>query len=169
VVLEDVNDHTNVGAVFRAAAGLGTDAALLSPRSADPLYRRAVRVSMGAVFVLPYARLDDWAHGPERIRAAGFTVLALTPDPTAVPLPQLRLVAEERFALLVGGEASGLSSRWLAQADRRVRIPMSAGIDSLNVAAAAAVACYALSGRHLDGGPRTARGWSRPGASRKDP
>ncbi|MGH8825984.1 MAG: TrmH family RNA methyltransferase, partial [Jiangellaceae bacterium] len=135
-------DHTNVGAIFRCAAALGWDAALLSPRCADPLYRRSIKVSMGAVFALPYARVDRWYDGPARLRAAGFDVLALTPAADAVDLATVD--APERCALLVGTEGAGLSGRWMAEADRRVKIPMAAGVDSLNVAAAAAVACYAL-------------------------
>ncbi len=142
VVLEDVVDHTNVGAVFRSAAALGFDAALLSPRCADPLYRRAVKVSMGAVFALPYARLDDWAAGPALLRAHGFMTVALTPAGDARDLAQVHLT--ERTALLVGSEGSGLSERWRLGADVRARIPMAAGIDSLNVAAATAVAAYVL-------------------------
>jgi tRNA G18 (ribose-2'-O)-methylase SpoU len=144
VVLEDINDHTNIGAIFRAAAGLGMDAVLLAPRCADPLYRRAVKVSMGAVFSVPHARLNDWYHTPDRLRTAGFRVLALTPDPQAVPIDEVRPHSWGRDALLFGAEGTGLSARWLASADLRVRIPMSRGVDSLNVAAAAAVAFYAL-------------------------
>jgi len=144
VVLEDVNDHTNVGAIFRAAAALGVDAAVLSPRCADPLYRRAVKVSMGSVFALPYARMSSWHDGLAELRAAGFQPLALTPDPEAVPLHRLDRAQLGRWALLLGAEGPGLSGRWLREADVRVRIPMAGGVDSLNVAAAAAVACYAL-------------------------
>jgi tRNA G18 (ribose-2'-O)-methylase SpoU len=143
-VLEDVNDHTNVGAIFRGAAALGIDAVLLSPRCADPLYRRAVKVSMGAVFSVPYARFRRWPHGLADLRDAGLRVLALTPDPAAVSLAELRLGAQERSALLLGAEGDGLT-RWARDAaDTQVRIPMERGIDSLNVAAAAAVAFYAL-------------------------
>jgi len=142
VVLEDIVDHANVGAIFRCAAALGFDAAILAPRCADPLYRRAVRVSMGAVFSLPYARMDDWRHGPGGLRQAGFRVLALTPAPDAVPIGEVP--ASGRIALLVGTEGDGLSPRWLAGADTRVRIPMSGGASSLNVASAAAIACYLL-------------------------
>jgi tRNA G18 (ribose-2'-O)-methylase SpoU len=144
VVLEDVNDHTNVGAIFRAAAALGVTGAVLSPRCADPLYRRAVKVSMGAVFSLPYARMVSWYDGLAEIRAAGFQVLALTPDPEAVALQALDPASLGRWALLVGAEGPGLSRRWLRAADLRVRIPMARGVASLNVAAATAVACYAL-------------------------
>ena len=144
VVLEDVVDHTNVGAIFRSAAALGADGALLSPRCADPLYRRAVKVSMGAVFSLPYARLDDWAMAPDLLREHGFITVALTPDAGAVALGAVP--TSPRTALLVGAEGDGLSRRWLHAADVRMRIPMAAGIDSLNAAAATAVACWALWG-----------------------
>ena len=147
VILEDLVDHGNVGGIFRCAAALGVDAVILSPRCADPLYRRAVKVSMGAVFAIPYARMSDWRGGLAEIRAAGFALLALTPDQSAVPLAKVAPVG--RAALLLGTEGDGLSSRWLAQADTAVCIPMSAdamalGVDSLNVVAAAAIACHEL-------------------------
>ncbi|WP_035856795.1 TrmH family RNA methyltransferase [Cryptosporangium arvum] len=146
LVLEDVNTHTNVGAIFRVAAGLGMDAILLSPSCADPLYRRSVRVSMGEVFAVPYARLDPWPTALESIREAGFTLLALTPDPGATSLRELSPQQRERPALLLGAEGPGLSGTVLTAADARVRIPMHRGVDSLNVATAAAVACYELGG-----------------------
>jgi tRNA G18 (ribose-2'-O)-methylase SpoU len=146
LALEDFVDHTNVGAVFRTAAALGVDAVLLSPRCADPLYRRAVKVAMGAVFSLPYARLGDWYAGPDALRSRGFSVVALTPEPDAVPLGDA-VHAADRVALLLGSEGHGLSPRWLGAADVRARIPMQAGVDSLNVAAAAAIACYTLTQR----------------------
>ena len=147
VVMEDVVDHTNVGAIVRNAAGLGWDGVLLAPRAADPLYRRAIKVSMGAVFSLPWARLERWDDVPERLRAAGFTTVALTLAADAV---DLRTVADARqpagkMAILVGTEGAGLSARWSQGADIRAQIPMHAGIDSLNVAAAVAIACYSLS------------------------
>jgi tRNA G18 (ribose-2'-O)-methylase SpoU len=142
VVLEDVVDHANVGAVFRCVAALGFDAVVLAPRCADPLYRRAVRVSMGAVLAVPYARLADWHGGLAEVRAAGFRLLALTPDPAAVPIAAVAPAG--KLALLIGGEGDGLSGRWRAAADQAVRIPMSRDIDSLNVASAAAIACYLL-------------------------
>ncbi|MGH3384548.1 MAG: TrmH family RNA methyltransferase, partial [Nocardioidaceae bacterium] len=142
VVLEDVVDHTNVGAIMRAAAGLGADAVLLSPRCADPLYRRSVKVSMGAVFALPWTRVEDWYDALPRLRAAGFRTVALTLAGDAVDLADVPAAA--RTALVLGSEGPGLSRRWQETADVRARIPMRAGIDSLNVAAAAAVACYAL-------------------------
>jgi tRNA G18 (ribose-2'-O)-methylase SpoU len=152
VVLEDIVDHTNVGAIFRCVAALGFDAVVLAPRCADPLYRRSVRVSMGAVFAVPYARMDDWREGLHGLRAAGFRLLALTPAQDAVPIGELA-GAEARgggtppapgLALLLGAEGDGLSSRWRDQADLSVRIPMTGGVDSLNVASAAAIACYLL-------------------------
>ena len=141
-ILEDVNNHTNVGAIFRCAAALGMDAVLLSPSCADPLYRRSVRVSMGEVFAVPYARLEPWPDGLRAVRDAGLAVLALTPAPDAVPIQQLGDLP--RAALLLGAEGSGLSAGALAASDRRVVIPMRLGVDSLNVAAAAAVAFWEL-------------------------
>ena len=141
VVLEDVVDHTNVGAVFRSAAALGVDALLLSPRCADPLYRRSVKVAMGAVFSLPWTRVDDWYDALPALSRRGFTTVALTPADDAVTIEDA-VRGEERVALVVGTEGHGLSARWLASADRRAVIPMAAGIDSLNLAAATAVACY---------------------------
>jgi tRNA G18 (ribose-2'-O)-methylase SpoU len=146
VVVEDVVDHTNVGAIFRSAAALGIDAVLLSPRCADPLYRRSVKVAMGAVFALPWTRLPDWYDALPGLSAAGFTTVALTLADGAVPVADA--VADvDRLALVVGSEGHGLTPRWSAAADRRAVIPMSAGIDSLNVAAATAVACYVARGR----------------------
>jgi len=147
IVLEDIVDHTNVGAVLRNAAGLGWDAALLSPRSADPLYRRAIKVSMGAVFSLPWARLDSWYAAPAQLAEAGLLTVALSLADDAIDLADLQAeLAREprRVAVLLGTEGSGLSEHWTANAARRVVVPMHAGIDSLNVAAAAAIACYAL-------------------------
>ena len=143
VVLEDLSDHTNLGAVFRSAAALGLDAALLTPRCGDPLYRRAVRTSMGAVFSLPWTRIP-WFEGPALLRDEGLALAALTPAADATPLDEVDLDPHPRLALALGSEGHGLSSRWLEAAELRVRIPMRAGVDSLNVAAAAAVAFYAL-------------------------
>ena len=147
VVMEAVTDHTNLGAVFRSAAGLGMDAVLLGPRSCDPLYRRAVRVSMGQVFAVPYAVLDRWPDGLTDLRDAGFRVLALTPDPRTTRLQDVRLADDDRVALVLGAEGPGLTEEAMAASDERVRIPMAAGVDSLNVAAAAAVACWVLGRR----------------------
>jgi len=143
-ILEDVNNHTNIGAVFRGAAALGVDAVLLSPTCADPLYRRSVRVSMGEVFAIPYARLEPWPDALSEVRAAGFTVLAMTPGAGAVPLQKLTAAQRARPALLLGAEGPGLSRQALAGADVPVTIPMRRGVDSLNVAAAAAVAFWEL-------------------------
>jgi tRNA G18 (ribose-2'-O)-methylase SpoU len=147
VIIEDVVDHTNVGAVLRNAAALGWDGALLSPRAADPLYRRAVKVSMGAVFTLPWARLTDWAGTPALLRAAGFTTVALTLAEDAVDLAEVAVrqrACWDKTAIMLGTEGAGLSTRWSRGADIRAVIPMRAGIDSLNVAAASAIACYVL-------------------------
>lgn len=146
VVLEDIVDHTNVGAIFRSAAALGVDAIVLSPRCADPLYRRAVKVAMGAVFSVPYARMDDWYGGPAALSAAGFTIVALTLSDDAVDIEQA-VAGLDKVALLMGSEGPGLSERWTRSADVRAVIPMAAGIDSLNVAAAAALACYVTARR----------------------
>jgi tRNA G18 (ribose-2'-O)-methylase SpoU len=147
VILEDLVDHGNVGGIFRCAAALGLDAVLLAPRCADPLYRRAIKVSMGAVFAIPYARMTDWRGGLAGIREAGFRLLALTPDQTVTPLS--KAVTGDRVALMLGTEGDGLSSHWLNEADEAVCIRMSPdalgrGVDSLNVVAAAAIACHEL-------------------------
>jgi tRNA G18 (ribose-2'-O)-methylase SpoU len=147
VVMERVTNHTNLGAVFRCAAGLGMDAVLLSPDSCDPLYRRTVRVSMGQVFSVPYAFLDRWPEGIEELRSTGFRVLALTPHPDATDLADVVIHDEEKVALLFGAEGPGLTEQVMAASDERVRIPMAAGVDSLNVGAAAAVACWVLGRR----------------------
>ncbi|CAM3856801.1 RNA methyltransferase [Nocardiopsis rhodophaea] len=147
VVLEDIVDHTNVGAIFRSASGLGIDAILLAPRCADPLYRRSVKVSMGAVFTQPYTRLDDWYGGLQTVRERGFGLLALTPGAGSLPLADAldRAGRDRPIALLLGTEGDGLSSHWLDQADVGVRIPMAGrDVDSFNVTAAAAIACYEL-------------------------
>jgi len=151
VVLEDLVDHANVGAIFRCAAALGVDAVVLSPRCADPLYRRSVKVSMGAVFAIPYARMAGWFDGLGELKSEGFRVLALTPDDAATPVKLALEENNERVALAFGTEGDGLSARWLHEADKAVRIPMSpaaraAGVDSLNVVAAAAIACQLLAG-----------------------
>jgi tRNA G18 (ribose-2'-O)-methylase SpoU len=147
VVLEDVVDHTNVGAILRCAAGLGWDGALLAPRAADPLYRRAVKVSMGAVFSLPWARLDDWYESPQILRRAGFLTVAMTLSDDALPLERVADIVRSSgrpVAVLVGTEGAGLSDHWTRSAELRAVIPMQAGVDSLNVAAATAIACYSL-------------------------
>lgn len=144
VILENLNNHTNIGAVFRCAAALGIDGVLLSPTCADPLYRRSVRVSMGEVFAIPYATLEPWPGGLDLVRAAGFSLHALTPADDAVPIQYLTGTQRARPALILGAEGPGLTEPALAAADTRVVIPMRAGVDSLNVAAAAAVAFWEL-------------------------
>jgi len=144
VVLEDIVDHTNVGAIFRAVAGLGADAVLVTPKCADPLYRRSVRVSMGAVLQVPWTRLAEWPEGADELHAGGFEIAALALDDTAVTLDAYAADPPERVALLFGTEGDGLSRAALSNADRIVTIPMLHGIDSLNVAAASAVALWAL-------------------------
>ncbi|KRC62715.1 rRNA methyltransferase [Agromyces sp. Root81] len=144
VVLEDIVDHTNVGAIFRSVAALGADAVLVSPRCADPLYRRSVRVSMGTVFQVPWTRLPEWPEAAELLHAHGFTIAALALADDAVSLPDLAADAPERLALVFGAEGDGLSRTALESADRVVTIPMRHGVDSLNVAAAAAVVLYAV-------------------------
>jgi tRNA G18 (ribose-2'-O)-methylase SpoU len=147
LVLENVNSPTNLGAVFRSAAGLGMDAVLLSPSCCDPLYRRAVRVSMGEVFALPYAYLEPIPTGVDQVRGAGFRVLALTPAADATRLEAVVLGPDERVALLLGAEGPGLTAEAMAASDQRVRIPMAGGVDSLNVAAAAAIGCWVVGRR----------------------
>jgi tRNA G18 (ribose-2'-O)-methylase SpoU len=142
-VFEDMVDHANLGAAFRNAAALGVDAVLLTPRCADPLYRRAVKVSMAAVLRMPWTRLATWPQDTALLRAAGFTVAALCLTDDAVTLDELAARRHDRLALLFGTEGTGLTRGALAAADVHVRIPMDAGIDSLNVAAASAVAFYA--------------------------
>ncbi len=139
-VLEGVNDHENIGSIFRNAAGLGVDAVLFGAGTADPLYRRSVRVSMGHVLLVPFAMLPDWPHELDLLRDNGFRIISLTPDPAAIPLADA--VATERVAFLVGAEGPGLSETAMRASDLRARIPMSRGTDSLNVATAAAISFY---------------------------
>jgi tRNA G18 (ribose-2'-O)-methylase SpoU len=138
VVLEDLADHANVGAIVRSAVAFGAAALLLGPRCADPLYRRSVKVAMGAVFQLPFARFDDWYGAPALLATHGFRTVALTPHPDAEPIDAVP--RHGRRALLLGSEGHGLSERWLREADVWARIPTADAVDSLNVAAAAAVA-----------------------------
>lgn len=146
LVLEDVVDHTNVGAILRSGAAFGFDAVLLAPRCADPLYRRAIKVAMGAVFTLPWTRLPDWYDALPGLSSRGFTTIALTLAPEAVPVEEA-VLGIDRLALVLGSEGHGLSTRWEQSADRRAIIAMSSDIDSLNVAAATAVACYVAARR----------------------
>jgi len=144
MVLEDIVDHTNVGAIFRSAAALGVDAVLVTPRCADPLYRRSIRVSMGTVFQVPWTRIDPWPNGIETLKASGFTVAALALAADAITLDELEAAPPDRVALVLGTEGDGLGARTVAAADLTLRIPMAGGVDSLNVAAASAVAMWAL-------------------------
>jgi tRNA G18 (ribose-2'-O)-methylase SpoU len=153
VVLERVANADNVGSIFRNAAAFGAGAVLLGPACADPLYRKAIRTSMGAALQVPFAWMEDWPGDLARLKASGFGLWALSPDRQAVPLrdavAQHRLVAQpvsaaDRIALLAGHEGEGLSDGALAAADVLVRIPMARGVDSLNVATAAAIALYAI-------------------------
>jgi tRNA G18 (ribose-2'-O)-methylase SpoU len=143
VVLEDVVDHTNIGAVFRSAAAMGVEAVLVTPRCADPLYRRSVRVSMGTVFQVPWTRIEPWPGGLATLREAGFVVAALALDGRAEDLDVFAAEAPERLAWVLGTEGDGLRASTVRAADRVVRIPMQGGVDSLNVAAAGAVAFWA--------------------------
>ena len=144
VVLEDIVDHTNVGAVFRSAAALGVDAVLITPRCADPLYRRAVRVSMGTVFQVPWTRIEPWPAGLQVLRDHGFTVAAFALGDGAVSLDDLAVNQPDRLAMVFGTEGDGLSRLAVKGADLVVKIPMAGGVDSLNVASASAVAMWAL-------------------------
>jgi len=145
VVLEDLADHTNVGAIFRSVAALGVDGVLLTPACADPLYRRAVRVSMGAVLQVPWARLPHWREAGPLIRDAGFELAAFALSDTAEDLAAFTSTPlPERLALMFGAEGEGLTRRALASATVHVTIPMERGVDSLNVATAAAVALWAV-------------------------
>ena len=144
VVLEDIVDHTNVGAIFRAVAGLGADAVLITPRCADPFYRRSVRVSMGTVLQVPWTRMPDWPAGADILKAAGFHLAALALSEDAVGLDAFAEDPPDRIVILLGTEGDGLSRHALANADTVVTIPMLHGVDSLNVASASAVALWAL-------------------------
>ena len=142
IILENVADPTNVGAIFRSVGAIGADAVLVTPRCSDPFYRRAIRVSMGTVLQVPWTRLGDWTSTRELLTASGFHVAALALTPDAVSLRDF--VAPEKLALVLGAEGDGLTDEAIAAADTVVQIPMAHGIDSLNVGAAAAVAMWAL-------------------------
>lgn len=145
--LEGVNDHENLGSLFRNAAALGVDGVLLGPGCADPLYRRSVRVSMGHVLRVPFAAVDDWPSATKTLQSGGFAVAALTPRADAVPLREFAARAGARVVLLLGSEGHGLRDDAIAAADAAVRIPMHDGVDSVNVATAGAIACYELGAR----------------------
>ena len=154
-VLEDINDHENLGVIFRSAGSLGLDAVLLSPRCCDPLYRRSVRVSMGHVLTVPWTRLEPWPDAIGTVRRAGFTVAALTPAADAEPLDSWRPGPDDRAAVLLGAEGPGLSPAALAAADRRLTIPMRRTADSLNVGSAAAIAFHAIRVTKATSSPKT--------------
>ena len=139
-ILEGVNDHENLGSMFRNAAGLGVDAVLFGAACADPLYRRSVRVSMGHVLRVPFAKVPEWPRGLDRVRAHGFQLISLTPNPAAVSLAAA--MTGEKVALLLGAEGPGLTEHAMRATDIRARIPMAPGTDSLNVATAAAMGFY---------------------------
>ena len=148
-VLEEVTDSTNIGALFRSAAALNIDAVLVTPTCCDPLCRRAVRVSMGTVFLVPWTRIgerkEDWPEkGLERLRALGFKSAAMALSDRSVSIDDRALMSEERLAIVLGTEGDGLSKKTIADCDYTVKIPMSHGVDSLNVAAAGAVAFWQL-------------------------
>ena len=148
-VLESIVDPTNVGAIFRSAAALNVDAVLVTPTCCDPLYRRAVRVSMGTVFQIPWTRIGethhDWpAKGMEQLKSLGFKTAAMALSDTSVSIDDEKLCSEDKLAIILGTEGDGLSHHTIANCDYVVRIPMSHEVDSLNVAAASAVAFWQL-------------------------
>lgn len=144
VVLENVNNPTNLGVIARSAIGLGADALLLDPACCDPLYRRASRVAMGEVFALPWARTARFPDGLQPIVDAGFSLVALTPDANAESIDDVAFHPDDKVALVLGAEGPGLTDETMDRIGRRVRIPLHGGVDSLNVGAAAAIACYVL-------------------------
>jgi tRNA G18 (ribose-2'-O)-methylase SpoU len=144
VVLENVADPTNVGAIFRSVAAIGADAVLVTPRCSDPFYRRAIRVSMGTVLQVPWTRVGDWTSTRQLLAASGFHIAALALTDGAVDLRAFAAAAPDRVAIVLGAEGDGLTDEAIAAADTVVSIPMAHGIDSLNVAATAAVAMWAL-------------------------
>ncbi|WP_432950479.1 TrmH family RNA methyltransferase [Kribbella sp. CA-253562] len=142
-IFDDIVDHTNVGAGFRAAAAMGVDAVLVTPTCADPLYRRSVKVSMGTVFQVPWTRLASWPGDLSKLKQHGFVTAALALTDDSITLDALAARHDEKLALIFGTEGHGLKPHVLAESDLIVRIPMSGGVDSLNVASSAAVAFYA--------------------------
>ena len=143
VVLEGVNDHENLGSIFRNAAGLDVDAVIFGAGCADPLYRRAVRVSMGHALLVPFAKAQNWPADLQVLRDNDFQLISMTPDPRALALSEaIPALAGQRVAILVGAEGPGLRESTMRASDVRVRIPMTRGTDSLNVATAAALAFY---------------------------
>ena len=150
-VLENIADSTNIGALFRCAAALNVDAVLVTPTCCDPLCRRAVRVSMGTIFQVPWGRIgdrpEDWPRDIERLRALGFKTAAMALTDDSVSIDDESLMSEEKLAIVLGTEGDGLSKSTIASCDYTVKIPMSHGVDSLNVAAAGAVAFWQLAAK----------------------
>ena len=145
VILENVQNPTNVGAIFRSAAALGMDAVLLIPGCSNPLYRRSARVSMGTVFQIPWTFISSWPEeGMEQLKALGFKTAAMALSDNSVSIDDPSLMAEEKLAVLMGSEGDGLTNETIAACDYTVKIPMYHGVDSLNVAAASAVAFWQL-------------------------
>ena len=144
-VLENIQNPTNVGAIFRSAAALGMEAVLLTPACSNPLYRRSCRVSMGTVFQVPWTYLDE--HWAEQLRELGFKTAAMALSDDSVSIDDPRLLAEEKLAVVLGSEGDGLAEKTIADCDYTVKIPMAHGVDSLNVAAASAVAFWQLRAR----------------------
>jgi len=149
-IFEDIVDHSNLGAAFRSAAALGIDGVLITQSCADPFYRRSIRVSMGTVFQVPWTRIPQWPKSIDMVREAGFTTAALALSDDAITLDQLAAQRHAKLALIIGTEGKGLRQATLSAVDAIVRIPMGGGVDSLNVAAAAAVAFYATSRPECD-------------------
>lgn len=151
-VLENIMNPTNIGAIFRSAAALNIDAVLLTNAGSDPLYRRAIRVSMGTVFQIPWTYIENWPQaGMQLLRDLGFKTAAMALDDDSICISDPRLAAEEKLAIVLGTEGDGLATSTIADCDYTVRIPMSHGVDSLNVAAASAVAFYQLGGALTEG------------------
>lgn len=148
-ILEDIADHTNLGAIIRSASGLGIDAVLLTPKCVDPWYRRSARVSMGTVFDLPWVRVENWPTDIQKLKYHGYELLAMELTDDAVALNDVRIKPREKIAMILGNEGRGVTQEALALADRTVIIPMHREVDSLNVGAASAIAFW-----HLCSAPR---------------
>ncbi|RWZ83819.1 TrmH family RNA methyltransferase [Glutamicibacter sp. HZAU] len=148
-ILEDIADHTNLGAIIRSASGLGVDAVLLTPKCVDPWYRRSARVSMGTVFDLPWVRMQSWPGDLQTLKKHGYEMLAMELTDDAIPLNEVEIKAGQKAAMILGNEGRGVTDEALATVDRTVIIPMHRGVDSLNVGAASAIAFW-----HLCSAPR---------------
>lgn len=148
-ILEDIADHTNLGAIIRSASGLGVDAVLLTPKCVDPWYRRSARVSMGTVFDLPWVRMQSWPEDIQTLKKHGYEMLAVELTDDAIPLNEVEIKAGQKVAMILGNEGRGVTDEALAAVDQTVIIPMHRGVDSLNVGAASAIAFW-----HLCSAPR---------------